>query len=101
MAYAATQEEDGNFGLIMRLLVLPLFLFSGTFFPVDQLPAALQPLVWLSPLWHGVELARAATTGQWAELGVGGVLAHLAFLTALLTAGLVAGIRTFDRRLAS
>jgi lipooligosaccharide transport system permease protein len=101
MAYAATQEEDGNFGLIMRLLVLPLFLFSGTFFPVDQLPPALQPLVWLSPLWHGVELARAAPTGHWAALGAGGVLVHVGFLLGLLAAGLVAGIHTFNRRLAS
>ena len=38
---------------------VPLFLFSGTFFPVDQLPDWLQPFGWLSPLWHGVELCRA------------------------------------------
>jgi lipooligosaccharide transport system permease protein len=99
MAYAAGQEEDGNFGLIMRLLVLPLFLFSGTFFPVDQLPAGLRPFVWLSPLWHGIELARAATTGRWDALGPVLVAVHLSLLTGLLVLGAVVGGRAFTRRL--
>lgn len=99
MAFAATQEEDTNFGLVMRLLVLPLFLFSGTFFPVDRLPAGLRPAVWLSPLWHGVELCRAATTGGWSALGARAV-AHTGILVAMIVAGTAAGAHTFARRLA-
>ena len=53
-AFAATQETDFRFPVIMRLGVIPLFLFSGTFFPISQLPGWLQPFCWLSPLWHGV-----------------------------------------------
>ncbi|MCU1380645.1 MAG: type transporter [Acidimicrobiales bacterium] len=94
-AFSITQENEVPFAMIMRLGVLPLFLFSGTFFPVSNLPGALQPLAWLSPLWHGVELARHATTGDahWADL------AHLAILLAWVTGGWLWGLRTFPRRL--
>ena len=77
-AFAATQETDARFALVMRFLVLPLFLFSGTFFPISQLPTLLQALAWISPLWHGVVLCRAATTGAWPDGGALGALAHLA-----------------------
>ncbi len=63
-AYSITLDSDLSFPMIMRLGVLPLFLFSGTFFPISQLPSGLRPLAVFSPLWHGVELARDATTGQ-------------------------------------
>ena len=65
----STQETDLPFPVIMRLGLLPLFLFSGTFFPISQLPDWLQPLSWFSPLWHAVELCRAATTGSSPSFG--------------------------------
>ena len=79
----------------MRLAVFPLFLFSGTFFPVSLLPDWSQWLVVLSPLWHAVELCRAATTGNgsWVDL------AHVAVLCACIAAGARWGHRTFTRRL--
>lgn len=95
-AFSISQETDLAFPLLMRLGILPLFLFSGTFFPISQLPSALQHLAVLSPLWHGVELARAATTDQfdlWPDL------AHIAFLVACVAAGSVWGVRSFTRRL--
>ena len=62
----------------MRIGVFPLFLFSGTFFPVSQLPDWLQPLALLSPLYHSVELCRMATTGTFdAADAVGSVAALL------------------------
>ncbi len=99
MAYVATQESDNQFPLIMRFLTLPMFLFSGTFFPLSQLPAVLRVIAWVMPLWHSVELCRDATTGS---LGVGGwlgVLGHLAVLAAYVTVGAVWGRRTFSQRL--
>ncbi len=95
-AWAITKDSDAPFAMVMRLGVVPLFLFSGTFFPVSTLPAALRPLAWLSPLWHGVELARAATTADvsWPAAG-----AHVAFLVACIAAGSAWGIRTFTARL--
>jgi len=95
-AFAATQETDLRFPVIMRLAILPLFLVSGTFFPISQLPDWLQPLAWLSPLWHGVVLCRDATTGT---LGPGSVVVHAAVLVACVAAGRAWGVRSFTRRL--
>lgn len=96
-AFAATQETDFRFPVIMRLGVIPLFLFSGTFFPVSQLPSWLQPFRWLSPLWHGVQLCRAATTG----VADGQLVANVAILVALVLVSAAWGVRTFTRRLAT
>jgi lipooligosaccharide transport system permease protein len=100
-AFAATQETDARFALVMRFFVMPLFLFSGTFFPITQLPSWLQLVAWLSPLWHGVVLCRSATTGTWPDGGAFGALAHLLILVAFIVAGVVWGTRTFARRLVS
>jgi lipooligosaccharide transport system permease protein len=95
-AYAVTQESDLPFAVIMRIGLFPLFLFSGTFFPVSELPNWLEPLAFLSPLWHGVSLARSATTGDFEPLAS---LVHVAVLVACVAAGWYAGTRTFARRL--
>jgi lipooligosaccharide transport system permease protein len=99
-AYVATQEDDHAFPLIMRFLTLPMFLFSGTFFPLSQLPAFLRPLAWVLPLWHSVDLCRDATTGSLASGGWWLVLAHLAILGTYVVVGWRFGVKTFARRLA-
>ncbi|MGH8824473.1 MAG: ABC transporter permease, partial [Jiangellaceae bacterium] len=43
-AFAVRQEVDGGFAMLFRFVIVPMFLFSGTFFPVDQLPAWLEPV---------------------------------------------------------
>ena len=63
-ALAARLENDNGFSILFRFVVTPLMLFSGTFFPIDQLPGWMQPLAWVTPLWHGVELCRDAATGH-------------------------------------
>ncbi|MFC7641391.1 ABC transporter permease [Streptosporangium lutulentum] len=63
MAFAASIEHDSYFALLFRFVMIPSTLFAGVFFPVDQLPQLVRPLAYLSPLWHGVELSRAATLG--------------------------------------
>ena len=95
-AYAITQDTDANLSLMFRLGLMPLFLFSGTFFPISVLPHGLRLVARLSPLWHGAELARHATTGQphWAADAV-----HVLALLAMLAAGWAWGHRTFHRRL--
>ncbi len=95
-AFSATQETDLRFPVIMRMVILPLFLVSGTFFSLSQLPGWLQPIAWFSPLWHGVVLCRDATTGT---LGPGSVLVHTAVLLGCIAAGRVWGIRAFTQRL--
>lgn len=94
-AYSVTKENDSSFPIIMRLGIVPLFLFSGTFFPIEQLPEAAQPFVWLSPLWHAVEVCRDSTAG-----GVDAVtLLHLSILVGVLAAAIPFGVRNFTRRL--
>jgi lipooligosaccharide transport system permease protein len=97
-AFAATQDTDFRFPIIMRLGIVPLFLFSGTFFPVSQLPDWLQPLCWLSPLWHGVELCRGATTGS---IDGAQAVANVVILVAVILAGGAWGVRSFARKLAT
>jgi lipooligosaccharide transport system permease protein len=98
-AFSATQETDTRFPLVMRFVILPLFLFSGTFFPLSDLPEWLQTLAWISPLWHGVELCRAATTGQVASWAI--VVGHVAVLVAYAGVGLWCAARAFRTRLAA
>lgn len=97
-AWAATRETDQPFLVVMRVGIQPLFLFSGTFFPVAQLPDALEALALVSPLWHGVELCRAATTGHGDPAAL---VVHVAVLVAFAAAGWWWGLRTFARGLAA
>lgn len=63
-SYMATVEQDvGQPALIQRFIIIPLFLFSGTFFPLAQMPIFLQWIGWISPLWHGTELGRVMSYG--------------------------------------
>lgn len=94
-AFAATQDSDAFFDVMIRVVVVPLYLFSGTLFSVDQLPAGLRLLTALFPLWHGVEMARSATTGTLGAVD----LAHLAVLVAYIAAGWAWGVSAFRRRL--
>ena len=87
VAFAVTQRNDSPFSLIFRAVVLPLFLFSGTFFPLDRLPAPLQAAAWLTPLYHGVSLTRGLTLGG---LSPGAALLHVGVLLLFLAVGLVA-----------
>ncbi|HEY8524610.1 MAG TPA: ABC transporter permease [Acidimicrobiales bacterium] len=96
IAFSARQDSDVPFSVIMRILVLPLYLFSGTFFPLDQLPAGLRPVAWVTPLWHAVELCRGATTGR-LDLLPG--LGHAAVLVAYIAVGSALGVRSFRSRL--
>jgi lipooligosaccharide transport system permease protein len=47
----------------VQFILLPMFLFSATFYPVTVYPGPIQGLVKALPLWHGVELIRGLTTG--------------------------------------
>jgi lipooligosaccharide transport system permease protein len=95
-AFAATQDRDGGFSLVFRLGVVPLFLFSGVFFPLSQLPVALRLLAYITPLWNGVALCRPLAAGH---VTLAGLVGHLAYLVGVTAAGLVAARYTFRRRL--
>jgi len=88
--------DDGWFPAINRFVIIPMFLFSGTFFPISQLPDWLEPVAWATPLWHGIELARDFATGSVELLPT---LAHVGYLSAFVVAGLVLAIRFHHQQL--
>jgi lipooligosaccharide transport system permease protein len=98
MAYACSIVEDkGQFAMLMRFLVLPLTLFSGTFFPLDALPVYLHWIGWLSPLWHGAELSRVFAYGMAEPIWL--TVTHVAYLLALSVWGWLVARRITARRL--
>jgi lipooligosaccharide transport system permease protein len=99
MAYAASIEDDkGQFALVQRFIFMPMFLFSGTFYPLSNLPDWLEWIGWVSPLWHATELGRVVTYGK--EIAPLMLTIHLVYLLVLTIGGLIVGRRLFERRLA-
>jgi lipooligosaccharide transport system permease protein len=96
-AWSSTRYGDGSFPTVIRFGLLPMFLFGGAFFPVDQLPGWLQPVAYVTPLWHGIELCRGAVINS---VSAGNVGVHLAVLCAYVAVGWVACRLAFTRRLA-
>ncbi len=99
-AYAATLTSEGfQFAFIERFVVMPLFLFSGTFFPLTAMPVYLQWIGWISPVWHGTQLARVAAYGAVVPGWL--VAVHLLFLITLAVLGLRWSHAVYARRLAA
>ena len=95
MAFAATRHNDSGFAPLFRFVINPLFLFSGTFFPVSQLPDAVEWVAAATPLYHGVALVRGAVLNSmpstW-EL-------HVAYLVAWVAVTGYIAYRLLRRRL--
>jgi lipooligosaccharide transport system permease protein len=85
-------SEDSR---LVQLALLPLFLFSTTFYPLSEYSPGLQIVVQVTPLYHGIELVRALTTGT---VGVG-LLGHVAYLAAMAAISLSVVTRRLERRL--
>ncbi|HEX4722082.1 MAG TPA: ABC transporter permease [Pseudonocardiaceae bacterium] len=99
IALAASVGGDGRaFNAVFRFVVVPMSLFAGTFFPITQLPAWVRPVAWITPMWHGTELARGAAFGT---LSWGSALVHLGCLALMFTAGLLLARWRFRVRLTS
>lgn len=95
-AYSAQLENDSGLSSVFRFVITPLYLFSGTFFPITQLPEWMQPIAYVTPLWHGVELTRAtalSTTPAWSPW------THIGVLVVFFVVGFVLTLRFFPRRL--
>ena len=100
-AWTLTQKDGSSLSTLFRFLIVPLFLFSGTFFPISQLPDWMQKIAYVTPLFHGVELVRKVTLP-----GVNGAIVtsmpiwvHVAYLLVMAAVGLYLAIRLLDRRI--
>jgi lipooligosaccharide transport system permease protein len=95
-AWGAYTESDASFVAIFRFAILPLFLFSGTFFPVSSMPVPFQALAYATPLWHGIDLCRQFTLGA---VVTSTALADFVFLVAWIVASLTFAVISYRRRL--
>ncbi len=82
--FVARDDNDSHYPLVLRLVLFPMFMFSGAFFPLDTMPAGVGFVASMLPAYHGVELSRAVITGETAGMGI-----HLGYLTVVGLAGLV------------
>ncbi len=94
MAATSFMKTWQDFDLI-QLVILPLFLFSATFYPIETYPEALQVIVRLTPLYQGVDLIRSLTVGAISPV----LLVHVAYLAIMGMAGLWVVSRRLDRLL--
>jgi len=97
MYTAGIEEDKGQMAMIMRFGITPMFLFSGTFFPLASLPWFLQWIGWISPLWHGTELGRVLSYGYPEPAWLTAV--HVVYLLALSALGWILTQRVITRRL--
>ena len=92
------KDENMFFVIFNRFVMMPLFLFSGTFYPLSSMPIYLQWIGWISPLWHATELGRYLTYGH--ALTQTMAITHMVFLVTLLVLGVFFSRRIFTKRLA-
>jgi lipooligosaccharide transport system permease protein len=95
-AFSARVRSEASFGLIFRLGLIPLFLFSGSFFPISNLGDVLEWVARLTPLWHGVNLTRMLCLDH-----VDGptALVNMVVLVVVMAPGWWVAVRSLERRL--
>lgn len=96
-AFAAVNDNDAGFAVLLRFVITPLFLFAGVFYPVSQLPLVLELVAYVTPLWHGVALSRGLALGT---VSGPAALGHAAYLLAWIAVGTWVAARNYRRRLA-
>lgn len=94
---ARLERDEGYFAIIARFVIAPMFLFSGTFYPLEQMPIFLQPLGWVSPLWHATELGRNLSYGM--EVDPMMFWVHILYLALLGVVGMAFAYPKFKERL--
>jgi lipooligosaccharide transport system permease protein len=97
MVVTGVTKEISSLEKVMTLIVFPLFLFSGTFFPVSLYPSYLRPVVMATPLFHSASLLRDLTTG----LVTTGTVGHVAYLAVMFVVAAGLAVRLMNRRLIS
>jgi lipooligosaccharide transport system permease protein len=95
-AWTVTLRTYSQVNSFFRFGFMPMYMFSGTFFALAELPHAVRLLVSVLPLTQGVELCRALSLGH---PSAGGIVAHSAYLIVLLVGGALIARGTYRRRL--
>ncbi|MEI6763343.1 MAG: ABC transporter permease [Actinomycetes bacterium] len=95
---AAIKNDDLFLNMVQRFLIMPLFLFSGTFYPLSSMPKFLQVIGWASPLWHSTELGRWISYGH--HISHGALAFHFIYFVVLAVIGFRVAHHHFTRRLA-
>jgi len=98
MTASFVKRDDGVFAIIGRFIVTPMFMFSGTYYPLTNLPIYLQWVGWLSPVWHTTDLGRAISYGHDVEPWL--LVVHVGYLFLMMAIGLSIASWQFKRRLA-
>lgn len=96
IGYSAPKDHYNDLTGMFRFVITPLFLFSGTFFPVERLPEVLRGAAYATPLYQGVELVRGFTLGS---IEAGPALYHTAYLAVMLAAGTWYAYRQLHRKM--
>ena len=91
------RNDDQFFNILGRFIMMPLFLFSGTFYQLSTLPIYLRWVGWASPIWHATELGRYMTYGH--HISVVMFIVHFGYLIAMLAFGMWLAYREFEKRL--
>lgn len=97
-AFSSRAESEASFSLVSRMVITPLFVFSGTFTAVDALPDGVAALIRLTPGYHGIEICRTLFNGA---ASVPGTVGHATVLAAWATIGTVLTITGFSKNLAA
>jgi lipooligosaccharide transport system permease protein len=92
------KDDDGFFAIVGRFILAPMFMFSGTYFPLTSLPIWLQWIGWISPVWHSTDLGRALSYGHQIEPWL--LIVHVLYLGALGVVGMLTAYPQFRKRLA-
>jgi lipooligosaccharide transport system permease protein len=98
-ASSYVKEDDGFFAIVGRFIVAPMFMFSGTFYPLESMPIYLQWIGWISPLWHGTDLGRILSYNHPQQGWV--VASHWIYLVVWAVVGMTLAARKISQRLAA
>jgi len=96
---ASIKDDDGIFALVGRFIITPMFMFSGTFYPITSMPMYLQWIGWISPQWHATNLGRALSYGMPIEPWL--LIIHWSVLIGMSVVGFSLAHRVFEKRLSA
>lgn len=100
-AWTLTQDDGRALSTMFRFAIIPMFLFSGTFFPISQLPDWIEPVAYITPLFHGVELVRKIALPDADSTIVTGLplWVHATYLLVMTGIGIYLSVKLLDRRI--